>query len=334
MKGKELLRAPVEGKGAFSFPEGVIAAHKAQKGSEGARIGRFKVSLLRMIAAGEGGFIPERGFFQTPLRLQDAPQFAADGSARLPVEEALKECGKRPFGKPLRFKAEGKHLARLDLVDIPAVALQHAFKARGCFLIVPVIGKLPPEIEEIARRERFFPFPFFVDAEVPLPPLFLASEMADGKRKKALLAEGDDALVHPSDPMRHGTAAEDALAAEDKRGRIVLPHALVWKKERIGPFLFEKGTERGKTFSRWGREGVVSVHPEEIVALSFRKGEVSGSRKVIPPMKIKDFCAEGAGDLPRAVNRARIDDDDFLKKSPNALETALKDGFLVFYDHA
>ena len=51
-------------------------------------------------------------------------------------------------------------------------------------------------------------------------------------------------------------------------------------------------------------------------------------------MKIKDFCAEGAGDLPRAVNRARIDDDDFLKKSPNALETALKDGFLVFYDHA
>ena len=68
VKGKELFGAPVEGESVFSFPEGVIAAHKAQKGSEGSRIGRFKVSLLRMIAAEEGGFIPEHGFFQTTLR--------------------------------------------------------------------------------------------------------------------------------------------------------------------------------------------------------------------------------------------------------------------------
>ena len=334
MKGKELFGAPVEGESAFVFPEGIIAAHKAQKGREGARIGRFKIAFLRMIAAGKGGFKPEGGFFQAALRLQEAAEFAADGSARLSVEEALKECGKRPLGEILRFEAEGKRLARLDLVDIPAVALQHALKAHGSLLIAAVIIKLPPEIEGIARGEGLFFFPFFVDAQVSLSPLFFAPEMADGKIKKALLSEGDDALVHPPDPTRHGAAAEDAFAAEDKRGRIVLPHALVWKKERVGPFLFEKGAERGKAFARWGREDVVRVHPEEIVALGFYKGEVAGGRKVVPPGEIVDESAEGECDLPRAVNRARIDDDDLVKKLPNAFQTAFKDGFFVFYDHA
>ena len=129
-------------------------------------------------------------------------------------------------------------------------------------------------------------FPFVVDAQVSLSPLFLASEMADGKIKKALLSEGDDALVHPPDPTRHGAAAEDALAAEDKRGRIVLPHALVRKKECVGPLRFEKGAEGGKAFARWGREDVVRVHPEEIVALGFYKGEVAGGLKVVPPGEI------------------------------------------------
>lgn len=334
MQGEELFGAPVEGEGAFFFPEGVIAAHKAQKRRESARIGRFKVSLLRMIAAGEGGFKPEDGFFQAVLRLQEAPQFAADGSARLPEKEALKEHGKRLFGKPLRFVAEGKHLARLDFVDIPAVALQHAFKARGGFLIAAVIIKLPPEIEGIARGKRFFFFPLFVDAEVSLSSLLFAPEMADGKGIKALLSEGDDAFVHPPDPMRHGAAAEDALAAKDKRGRIVLPHAFVREKERVGAFLFEKGAESGKAFVRWGREDVVRVHPEEIVARRLGKGKVAGSRKVVLPGEIIDENAEGAGDLPRVVFGARIDDDDLIKKPPNAFQTARKDGFFVFYDHA
>ena len=134
--------------------------------------------------------------------------------------------------------------------------------------------------------------------------------------------------------MRHGGAAEDALAPEDEGGRIVLPHALVREKERIGPFLFEKGAERGKAFARWGREDVVRIHPEEIVAFGFCEGKVAGGRKVVPPGEIIDESAEGAGDLPRAVNRARIDDDDLVKKPPNAFQTAFKDGFFVFYDHA
>ena len=140
--------------------------------------------------------------------------------------------------------------------------------------------------------------------------------------------------MHPPDPTRHGGAAEEALAAEDKRGRIVLPHALVWKKERVGPFRFEKGAEGGKAFARWGREDVVGVHPEEIVARRLGKGKVAGGRKVVPPGEIVDESAEGECDLPRAVNRARIDDDDLVKKLPNAFQTAFKDGFFVFYDHA
>ena len=95
--GEELLRAPVEGEGAFAVSERVTAADESQKGREGARIGRFEVSFCRMVAAGERCLIPEYGLAELSLCAEEAGNVAADRGAGLSVEETLQQSKDRFF---------------------------------------------------------------------------------------------------------------------------------------------------------------------------------------------------------------------------------------------
>lgn len=323
MIGKERLRALVEGAGAFSVSEGVIGADEAEKGSERACGGQFKVSLLAVVAAGERRLIPEGGFPKPLLRKEEAAELTADGGARLPVEKTAKE---RAFGigeTALFFQTEGKDLARFDLVDIPAVRGEGIFKPCDGLRVEAVIVELPPVIEEVAGRERLLGGPLLIDAEIAVLSFLSAPEVMDVKVEGELFAEGGDALVNAAHPMRFLRTAEDTLAAKGERGCSVRTEGgVVGEEEDIGAFAFQEGAKGGESFPRWGRENVVGVQPEEIVSRRPGKGEVARLGKVVLPGKGEHFVGKPSGDRRGLVGRAGIDEYDLVKQARNARKTA------------
>ena len=323
MIGKERLRALVEGAGAFSVSEGVIAADEAEKGSERACGRQFKVSLLTVVAAGERRLIPENGFPKSLLRKKEAAELTADGGARLPVEKTAKERALGIGEASLFFQAEGKDLARFDQVDIPAACGEGFFKSCDGLRVEAVVVELPPVIEEVAGRERLLGGPLLIDAEIAVLSLLPAPEMMDVEVEGELLAEGGNALVDTAHPMRFLRTAEDALAAEGEGWRSVLTEGgVVGKEEDIGALAFQKSAKGGKPFTRWGRENVVGVQPEEIVSRRPGKGEVARLGKVVLPGKGEHFVGKPSGDRRGLVGRAGIDEYDLVKQARNARKTA------------
>lgn len=117
-------------------------------------------------------------------------------------------------------------------------------------------------------------------------------------------------FVYGAFPSETGCPAQKSFAPVGEGGfppvvkRCMIPH-----HNNIGIIRkFGLQTQKGCTIA----ENIVGIKPHAVFHGSFRKGKVSSCREIIAPLKIKNLCAKGSGDLFCPIRTACIDDDEFI----------------------
>ena len=251
------------------------------------------------------------------------------------ARRAVKLCTQQTqfgfFPIPRREKTVGKVLARGDFILRPSVrAGQKTFKTFNRRTVIAVIEQFP-RIVKFIPCGKGFPLGKHLAIDIEIAAIGrIHARVFLGVQNSYILkghaSEGRNHLVYPPLPTSLRTIAQNTFAAIGQPARMIKKHECI----RQGKPLFQEFY-----LFNFGRfNDVVGIQPHEIVPVRAGKGIIAGSRKIVPPNKIKDVRRKFSGDGTGIVRRTRIDDDDFVGKLCRAIQAPGKHGTFVFDDQA